>query len=97
MSEPKPGTWFEPGGPRGGGAGIRLDRRTRMLYDARHVYINGEAYRASGRDAALVRRLADRRGLEAAELAALSRSARALVDEWLAAGWLLAAPSDDPI
>ena len=93
LSEPKPGTWFEPGASRECGAGVRLDRRTRMLYDAHHVYINGEAYRAAGRDAALMRRLADRRRLEAVELAALGRGARALVDEWLAAGWLQAAPS----
>jgi 50S ribosomal protein L16 3-hydroxylase len=92
LSEPKRGTWFEPGAAGVRGAGVRLDRRTRMLYDARHVYINGEACRAAGRDAALVRRLADRRSLGAAELAAMSRGARALVDEWLAAGWLHPAP-----
>ena len=95
LSEPKPGTWFEPGAARVRGVGVRLDRRTRMLYDARYVYINGEAYRAAGRDAVLVRRLADRRALDAAEFAALGRGARALMDEWLAAGWLQPAPSGD--
>jgi len=43
----------------------------------------------------LVRRLADRRALDAAEFAALGRGARALMDEWLAAGWLQPAPSGD--
>ena len=28
---------------RGLGAGLRLDRRTRMMYDDRHVFINGES------------------------------------------------------
>lgn len=95
ISEPKPGVWFEPGTalPRHGG--LRLDRRTRMLYDARHVYINGEAFRAGGRDATLMRRLADRRGLRGAERAALGVDAEALIDQWARAGWLHAADEDE--
>src|SRR5262249_34825668 len=65
LSEPKPGVWFDPGAPLADGAGVRLDRRTRMLYDERHVFINGESFRAGGRDATLLRRLADARGLDA--------------------------------
>ncbi len=42
---------------------VALDRRTRMLYDARHLYINGESFRAGGRDATLMRKLADQRAL----------------------------------
>ncbi len=49
--------------------GLALDRRTRMMYDARHVFINGESFRAGGRDARLLRQLADRRRLDAAEVA----------------------------
>jgi 50S ribosomal protein L16 3-hydroxylase len=30
---------------------VVLDRRTRMMHDARHIFINGESYRAAGRDA----------------------------------------------
>jgi 50S ribosomal protein L16 3-hydroxylase len=74
---------------------LRLDRRTRMLYDVHHVYINGEAFRAAGRDAVLVRRLADRRALAARELARLSPEARALVEEWRRAGWLHAVADGD--
>ena len=42
LSEPKPGTWFErdPKAARAGGA-VVLDRRSRMLYDDRFVFING--------------------------------------------------------
>ena len=89
LSEPKARVWFEPP-PRGCrlSGGVRLDRRTRMLYDARHVFINGESFRAGGADARLLRRLADRRELAAAELARLSPSARAIVEDWAAAGWL---------
>jgi hypothetical protein len=35
-----------------------------------------------------MRRLADRRRLDARELAGLSAGARALLGEWLGAGWL---------
>jgi 50S ribosomal protein L16 3-hydroxylase len=87
LTEPKPLVWFEAAsGPRGAG-GVRLDARTRMLYDERHVFINGEAFRASGRDAQLVRRLADERQLTAVEVRRLSKAAVAQIDEWVAAGW----------
>jgi 50S ribosomal protein L16 3-hydroxylase len=58
-----------------------------MLYDDRFVFINGEAYRAAGRDATLMRRLADTRRLDAGEVAAASPAARDLLAEWLRAGW----------
>jgi 50S ribosomal protein L16 3-hydroxylase len=87
LSEPKPGTWFERREPAPPRSAIVLDRRTRMLYDDRHVFINGESFRAAGRDATLVRRLADRRRLDAASVALLSREARELLAEWLRAGW----------
>ena len=95
LSEPKPGVWFEPGVPPVTATAVRLDRRTRMLYDDRHVYINGEAFRAGGRDAKLVRRLADRRGLAGADIAALSVEAGALIEGWIAAGWLV--PEAEPV
>jgi 50S ribosomal protein L16 3-hydroxylase len=61
-----------------------------MMYDARHVYINGESFRAGGRDARLLRQLADRRCLAPADLARLSADARATLHDWAAAGWLRA-------
>jgi 50S ribosomal protein L16 3-hydroxylase len=88
LTEPKPKVWFEPGPSRQPGEGLRLDARTRMLYDERHLFINGESFRAAGRDARLMRTLADQRRLPAAGCAGLSAGAGALVDEWVAAGWL---------
>lgn len=88
LSEPKGIVWFPPGGPLPRGAGVVADRRTRMLYDRRHVFVNGESFRAGGRDATLMRRLADRRGLHAAEVAALGEGARELLDDWVRAGWM---------
>jgi 50S ribosomal protein L16 3-hydroxylase len=89
LSEPKPGTWFDraAAGPSGL-APVVLDRRSRMLYDDRHVYLNGEAFRAAGRDARIVRRLADRRRLSSLDVQALGADARALLGQWLEAGWL---------
>ena len=89
LSEPKHGVWFDAGArPGDASGGVRLDQRTRALYDAAHVFINGESFRASGRDARLMRRLADARALSASEVAALSEGARALLDDWLDAGWV---------
>lgn len=89
LSDPKPGVWFEPAAqtPAGHGA-LRLDARTRMLYDARHLFVNGESWRAGGRDARLLQRLADARRLSAADRARLSPQAAAIVDDWLDDGWV---------
>jgi len=89
LTEPKANVWFGEGNEvpevlRE----VALDRRTRMLYDARHIYINGESFRAGGADATLMRRLADQRALGARELARASEGARALLGEWCEAGWL---------
>jgi 50S ribosomal protein L16 3-hydroxylase len=63
-----------------------------MLYDDRFVFVNGEAYRAGGGDATLMRQLADRRRLDAKSVAGASVAVRELLAEWLSAGWCLAEP-----
>ncbi len=95
LTEPKPSVWFdEPSGGwdgealKTGRSGIALDARTRMMYDAAHVFINGESYRARGADATLMRKLADQRQLVARELRKASASAVALLNDWHDAGWL---------
>ena len=87
LSEPKPGTWFERTGAGALAGAIVLDRKSRMLYDAAHVFLNGESFRAGGRDATLLRAFADTRRLEAAACRGLSDEARALVERWIEAGW----------
>lgn len=87
LSEPKANVWFDGEGQDVAGA-IRLDRRTRMLYDAHHVFINGESFNAAGRDAQLMRQLADMRQLDAKEVRRLSEGAISLVQDWCDAGWL---------
>lgn len=87
LTEPKPGVWFNPSDVGVMLEGVRLDRRTRMMYDEKHVFINGESYRAAGRDATLMRRLADGRQLSARELVKASDDALELLSSWCDAGW----------
>lgn len=95
LSEPKPGVCFEAGAETAGTAegngeppqALHLDRRSRMLYDAQHIFVNGESYRASGRDATLMRRLADTRHLTAQDLRHASAAAQQLLAIWCHAGW----------
>jgi 50S ribosomal protein L16 3-hydroxylase len=88
LTEPKANVWFEgAAAPRSLGA-VALDRRSRMMHDARHIFLNGESWRAAGRDATLMRRLADRRALSAAEVARASEGALELLSDWCEAGWL---------
>jgi 50S ribosomal protein L16 3-hydroxylase len=89
MTEPKPQVWFDAGEALPAGSAAVLDRRTRMAWDDAHVFINGESFRAGGRDAKLMRRLADTRQLVAADVAKLSADARGLLDDWADAGWVL--------
>ncbi len=93
LSEPKPRVWFTKRAAARRRRAVVLDRRTRMLYDARHVFINGEAVPVRGKDAAPLRRLANERGLDAGTVRRASRSVKALLAAWLAAGWLHEQPS----
>ena len=89
LTEPKPRVWFESSGGSGEvAAALQLDARSRMGYDTRHVFINGESFVAAGRDARLMHLLADARRLSTRERKGLSSGAADLVQEWLAAGWL---------
>lgn len=102
LTEPKPSVWFDEAAgewddhaARTGSTGVQLDARTRMMYDADHVFINGESYRAKGADATLMRRLADSRGLAPQELRKAGASAMALLADWHDAGWLRQSPTEN--
>lgn len=89
LTEPKAKVWFDAQPSASWAAQLlRLDRRTRMAYDDRHLFINGEAFRVGGLDARLLRRLADERRLDAAACARLSTDARDAALEWIRQGWL---------
>ncbi|HUR90819.1 MAG TPA: cupin domain-containing protein, partial [Ramlibacter sp.] len=87
LTEPKANVWFEAGQAASIDNGVALDRRTRMMYDARHVFINGESLRAGGKDATLMRSLADARKLTATQVRKAGDAARDLLASWVEAGW----------
>jgi 50S ribosomal protein L16 3-hydroxylase len=89
LSEPKATVWFEGGAKKlSKTAGVRLSAKSRMLYDDRAIYLNGESWQAAGADAKLMRGLADARALSAAQLQTASADAKALITDWLQEGWL---------
>ena len=92
LTEPKPNVWFDAPDfdelPRfEWPAQIRLDRRTKMLFDAKHIFINGESFRAAGKDAKLLRKLANEKTLSKALAAQLSDNAAELMQAWWEEGW----------
>lgn len=94
LTEPKSNVWFEISDLEPDlSAGVQLDRRTKMMYDERHVFINGESFRVAGKDARFLRQLADNRCLSSASCAKLSDSAREALLDWMVADWLK--PAED--
>lgn len=98
LSEPKPSVVFDPPGrpldearfiKRASKEGVRLDRKTVLLYDSRAYYLNGEESRLSGVKSAVIE-LADNRYLSAKRFVTLSgqSSVTALLHEWYRAGWI---------
>jgi 50S ribosomal protein L16 3-hydroxylase len=88
LTEPKANVWFEIGDTPNKFKFVRLDRRSKMMYDAHHIFLNGESWRAAGKDAVLMRQLADTRVLGQVELASASPEALGLLMEWCDDGWL---------
>jgi 50S ribosomal protein L16 3-hydroxylase len=97
LSEPKPHVFFEPPRrprPRASFAaaaarsGLRLNGRTQLLYDERHLFINGAAvaWPRAGRSALV--RLANARALGAHDAAALPAAVTALLHDWYCHGFL---------
>ncbi|MEM5367583.1 cupin domain-containing protein [Paraburkholderia azotifigens] len=98
LSEPKPSVVFDPPErpldetrfmKRASKEGVRLDRKTVLLYDNRSYYLNGEESRLSGVKNWVIE-LADSRSLSAKRFVTLSHqsSVTALLHEWYRAGWI---------
>lgn len=92
LSEPKSHVWFEGQSRPRLFKGLRLNRKTQMLYDADFVFVNGESWRCSGKDASVLRKLADQRELTKSEIESASSKVQALLGEWFEAGWLNSLP-----
>ena len=91
----KPQVWFDERSSAVPDRGVRLDRRTRMMYDDRHLFVNGESFRVGGRDARVLAHLADARALSAAQVARLGQAARGELAAWIEQGWVHPLAEDD--
>ena len=93
LTEPKPNVWFEAmdlDSVALAGCDLRLDCRTRMMFDEHHIFINGVSFSAAGHDATLMRLLANQRQLDASAAKMLSFQAKEQVASWVLAGWIQA-------
>ena len=98
LSEPAPEVVFVPPAvrlPRAAFArriarsGVRLDRRTHLLYDERRLYINGVESATPAGTIARLRRLANQRRLSPRECAAATSDTLALLHDWYRDGFLV--------
>ena len=96
LTEPKANVWFDEPEPDSEEDiiltrqnRVDLHPRSQMLFDARHIFLNGESWRAAGADAKLMQKLANQRFLEPKDLNKASDGAMALLQEWSDTGWLL--------
>ena len=90
LSAPKPHVVFSKHDGRG--RVLRLDRKTQLLYSGTRFFMNGESFKLPKRDQAAMRELADRREIDAAQLAGQAK----LIAEWRRAGYLhLTKPKSD--
>ncbi len=100
LSEPKPNVWFDP--PEKplvrtrfeasmGRYGVRLHRKTRMLYQGKFVFINGESFRPSARDRRLLQVLGDHRTISPDLIVTASADLHESLYAWYCDGWLLPA------
>jgi 50S ribosomal protein L16 3-hydroxylase len=88
LSEPKSHVWFEAGEPLPGRVPVVLDAKTRLVYDERCVYANGESWRVGGKDARHLRELANQRRLDAKAMKGVSDGLLELLTQWAEDGWL---------
>lgn len=88
LTEPKNSVWFAPGKVPKKVAAVRLDRASRMMYDEKHVYLNGDSWKVAGKDGKMLRKLADNRRLDATDLVAASAPLQRAIGQFMEQGWL---------
>jgi len=93
MTEPKPSVFFETAEPLQAGQGVRLHPRSRMLFDERSVFMNGESWQATASQGEVLRQLAHAHCLSAWEVSQAPADVQELLTQWVEDGWLLALSS----
>ena len=88
LTDPKPNVYFDEGQLPDHFAYVVLNPATRMSYDAKHMFINGQSFKCAGTDAKLLRKLADERRLSATQLRAGSAALTSAIAEFAKEGWL---------
>jgi 50S ribosomal protein L16 3-hydroxylase len=97
LSEPKHNVFFT--GPEeplpasrfaraAGKKGVKLSRKTQMLYRGKNVFINGESFAIGRADKAALEALANDRALDGAAVAAASEDVMDALYAWYTDGWL---------
>nr|WP_217344186.1 cupin domain-containing protein [Noviherbaspirillum sp. L7-7A]MBV0878307.1 cupin domain-containing protein [Noviherbaspirillum sp. L7-7A] len=98
MSEPKPAVYFDTPSPllqpakfrqRVLRKGVKLSRKTSMLYAGKHLFINGESFAIGRADRKALLLLANERSLSGEEVAASSDDVQEALYTWYEDGWLL--------
>ncbi|HET9762077.1 MAG TPA: winged helix domain-containing protein, partial [Casimicrobiaceae bacterium] len=94
LTEPKPGVTFSPPSPAlsrtafalcAARKGLRLDSAAQLLYDARHIFVNGDALEPPRQAASALRRLADARELPPSRV---DREALTILYRWYRDGFV---------
>jgi 50S ribosomal protein L16 3-hydroxylase len=104
LSEPKSNVVFDPPDramneqkfvDRAKKTGIKLDKKTILLYDERSYFVNGEQSALSAKSKKWLPELADKRVLEAKRFVTLTDDSAmtSLLYEWYRAGWIQTDPS----
>lgn len=95
LSEPKASVYFKPPSrplnltrfiDAAGKRGIKLSRKTHMLYRGKHIFINGESFMAGRADKAPLLSLANARQLDGAAVAAASTDVLETLHQWYVDG-----------
>lgn len=97
LSEPKPNVFFKPPTSvctfarfkkAAAKQGIKLSRKSKMLYRQKHIFINGESFVMRREDKNLLTGLADWRALERTAIASASDDVLEALYTWYRDGWL---------
>ncbi|MBP0599337.1 cupin domain-containing protein [Herbaspirillum sp. LeCh32-8] len=97
LSTPKASVFFEPPAEELSFArffqgakkrGLRLHRKTQMLYRGANVFINGESFQVGRADKGILAALADRRQLGKTEFENASEDLLEALHQWHESGWL---------
>jgi 50S ribosomal protein L16 3-hydroxylase len=88
LTDPKPSVYFDESRLPKNWQRLQLSRATRMSYDTKHVFINGQSFRCTGADMKILKQLADQRQLSAAHFTSASENLISALGEFAKEGWL---------